>query len=130
MVNHRGLYPHDFWAPPGGGVDFGLSAQENLEREFLEETGLIIQAGEFQFGCELIQTPLHAIELFFEVAAGVGKPKVGTDPEMGKNEQIIQEVKFLSEREIWNLPETHRHGLFKLVKSLDKIRTLKGYLKI
>ncbi len=130
MVNHRGLYAHDFWAPPGGGLDFAGTAQMSLEREFREETGLMVRSGQFRFVCEFIQPPLHAIELFFEVSAMGGKLLTGTDPEMGKNEQIIKEVKYLSEKEIVNIPEGHKHGLFKLAKSFENIRTLNGYLKI
>ena len=40
MVNHLGLGPANFWAPPGGGVEYGESLTRALEREFEEETGL------------------------------------------------------------------------------------------
>lgn len=130
LVNHRGIYKHDFWAPPGGGVEFGQSAELNLIREIREETGLRIKVGSLQFVCEFIQPPLHAIELFFEVTATGGRLFTGADPEMDEKEQIIREVKYLAESEIRALSPRHKHGLFKRGKTLEKIRDLKGYLKI
>ena len=130
LINHRGLYSHDFWAPPGGGLEFGHSAEANLIREFKEETGLEIQVGQFRFACEFIQPPLHAIELFFDVSVKGGGLKIGTDPEMGEMEQIIKELKYMSEFEIKALPEGHKHGLFKFAKTVEKLRELSGYLNI
>ena len=34
MVNHRGLRAGDFWAPPGGGLEFGQSVGQFLQKEF------------------------------------------------------------------------------------------------
>ncbi len=130
MVNHRGLYGHDFWAPPGGGIAFGEAADFSLAREFKEETGLDVFVGEFQFACEYVNLPLHAIELFFRVKVEGGILETGTDPEMPGKDQIIKEVKYLSEREIGDLPEIHKHGLFRLAKNREKILNLAGYLKI
>src|SRR5688500_6620998 len=66
MVKHR-MGSRELWAPPGGGVEFGEALEEALKREFLEETPLRVSPGRFMFGCEYINSPLHAIELFFEV---------------------------------------------------------------
>ncbi len=130
LVNHRGLYAHDFWAPPGGGIQFGQSLETNLVREFKEETGLDVQVQRFQFACEFISGPLHAIELFFNVTITGGKLTVGTDPEMGERGQIINDVKFLSEIELAALPELSKHGLFRLAKNNEKIKNLEGYWRI
>jgi 8-oxo-dGTP diphosphatase len=130
LANHYGLYHHDFWAPPGGGWEFGQWASGNLAREFREETGLDVEVGDFRLVCEFIQAPLHAIELFFEVRKTGGQLSTGTDPEMGNESQVISEVKFLSCAEIDALPLEHKHGLFKLAKTAEKVGDLKGYLKI
>jgi len=130
LVNHFGLYHHDFWAPPGGGIEFGDHAETNLEREFAEETGLVVKTEELQFICELIQPPLHAIELFFNVMVIGGKLITGSDPEMDEKQQIIKQVQYLSIAEIDRMPDSHKHGLFRFAKSRDKIMGLRGYLKI
>ena len=81
LVNHSNIGNGDFWAPPGGGMQFGESAEACLKREFLEETGLIVEMGDFLFACELINKPLHALELFFTVILTGGRLKKGFDPE-------------------------------------------------
>jgi 8-oxo-dGTP diphosphatase len=83
MVHHQGLREGPFWAPPGGGMEYGVPAAANLEREFLEETGLEVRTGQWLFATEFIQSPLHAVELFFLVDRIGGSLRAGYDPEMG-----------------------------------------------
>ena len=131
MVNHRGLNDSNrWWAPPGGGVEFGQTAEETLIREFKDETGLEIAIGRFVFACEFIKRPLHAIELFFEVKIVAGRPKKGFDPELTGGDQIIQEVGFMQFMEIMSLPSTERHGLFTLFTTEKSLKTASGYWKI
>jgi 8-oxo-dGTP diphosphatase len=126
LVNHKGLSSSNFWAPPGGGVEFGESLEACLIKEFLEETGLTIKAGKFKFGCEFIQDPLHSIELFFDVEIIAGKLRVGEDPEI----QIIDDVKFLTFEEIKSLPSTHVHGIFRYAATSGDLRKLTGFFRI
>ncbi len=49
LVNHHSITKTNFWAPPGGGLNFGESSAECLKREFLEETGIKVEAGNFFF---------------------------------------------------------------------------------
>src|SRR5688572_14409935 len=81
MVNHKGLTEGDFWAPPGGGVEFGQHATDALIREFEEETSIAIRPGNLLFTVEFMKPPLHAIELFFEAIHLHGDPITGIDPE-------------------------------------------------
>jgi 8-oxo-dGTP diphosphatase len=129
LVNHRGISTENFWAPPGGGIDFGESAAGCLAREISEETGLSVEIGNFLFACELIRPPLHAVELFFEVVATGGKIKSGIDPEPG-SPSIIQEVAFVPWNEIMALPNHQRHGIFKFLEHPSKITSLRGYFKV
>lgn len=130
LVNHRGLTPGSFWAPPGGGVEFGQPAVESLAREFSEETGLEVVVGKFLFGCEFVHPPLHAVELFFSVTRTGGALLTGRDPEMGNKKQLLAEVKFMSFRDIDALPDSDKHGLFRLAKQAGRIHELNGYLRI
>jgi 8-oxo-dGTP diphosphatase len=128
LMNHKGLYGHDFWAPPGGGLEFGETAENALKREFLEECGLTLISSQFQFACEFVKPPLHAVELFFRVEAS-GEPRLGEDPEMGDN-QLLTDLKFWSFNQVEALPSTHRHGLFNHVKNLTHLSEMCGFYPI
>lgn len=129
LVNHS-LYGKEtaFWVPPGGGIQFGESAESALKREFREETGLDIEPGALLFINEHIQPPLHAIELFFQINAVDEIPVKGTDPELSLDNQIIADVRFLTIREIKELPETGVHSLFSRINALEDIFALGHYL--
>lgn len=126
MVNHRGLAEGDFWAPPGGGLEFGESVEERLREEFRQETGLHVSVGHFRFACEFIKRPLHAIELFFEVTVREGALMKGDDPEY----PIIQDVKFMTPSEIRSTPGSNLHGIFRVVSSPGDLKTLTGFFTI
>lgn len=129
LVNHRGLGKENFWSPPGGGIHFGETTVECLEREFAEETGLRVSVSDFLFACEFIDKPLHAIELFFLVTPVGGKLKKGSDPELG-TQQIIEDVKYFSWNEIRLLKKGELHGIFSYLPDRSKIDRLRGYFKL
>lgn len=112
LVNHQSLRKKsDFWAPPGGGMDFGTSAEENLKREFVEETGLMIDIENFLFVHEYLHKPLHAVELIFQVKRIGGTLNKGFDPEMNGGEQIIKDVRFISINALKNMPLNSLHQM-------------------
>ena len=128
LVNHHSLNEQgDFWGPPGGGMDFGISAEENLKREFLEETGLDIEVNDFLFVHEYLSPPLHAIELVYRVYTIGGNVSVGTDPEMNSEEQIIKDVRFMNYSEVRGLDSDKLHQMFLHIKYMEEIKNLKGY---
>src|SRR5258708_21311243 len=129
LLKHIGVNRENFWAAPGGGIEFEEGAEECLQREFIEETGLSIEVKAFSFACEFIQHPLHAIELFFEVSPLSHQLKLGSDPEPG-SPSIIREVRFMPWNEIMELPALQLHGIFKYVDHPSKITALRGYFKI
>lgn len=128
LANHRSLRKDaDFWSPPGGGMEFGQSAEENLKREFLEETGLTISIKKFLCVHEFLQPPLHAIELFFLVERMGGTLKTGVDPEMGKNDQIIQNVCFMDFEELLALHPDHKHQILSHIRKPGDIDELHSF---
>lgn len=130
MVNHKFLTNGDFWAPPGGGIEFGQPAQEALVREFQEETNLTIKPGGQLFTCEFIKSPLHAVELFFEAFYVEGELSLGSDPESTPDNQIITDVAYLSYDAILKIPVEQRHGIFRLAQTPDELRKLTGFYRL
>lgn len=130
MVNHKFLTNGDFWAPPGGGIEFGQSAQEALVREFKEESNLTVIAGRQLFTCEFIKPPLHAVELFFEVFHLEGKLNLGSDPESTPDNQIITSVAYLPYNAILKIPADQRHGIFRFAQTPDELRKLTGFYRL
>lgn len=114
LVKHSGLGKAGFlWNPPGGGLQFGESVSQAVEREFLEETGLVVQAGEFVCFSEHIGDGLHALELFFRVNRIGGTLALGTDPELAHTAQLMVDLRFWPRSEIENLPGFHFHRALK-----------------
>lgn len=131
LIKHKGLGEEGFlWAPPGGGLEYGSSAVENLKREYLEETGLIIQVGNFLFNCEFINPPLHAIEIFFEVSRVGGDFYLGKDPELDNNDQIIESINFLTIDEIKRIPKSSLHGILHDINNLEELLLKRGYYSV
>ncbi len=126
MVNHEGLTDGDFWAPPGGGVKFGEPLEKALIREILEETGLSVKVGGFRFGCEVLNDPLHSIELFFDAKVTGGKLKVGADPEI----QIIKDVRYFSFGEIGGVEQRYKHGILTIAANPADFAELRGFYRI
>lgn len=127
LVNHTGLGRPSFWAPPGGEILFGQTAGQTVEREFLEETGLLVRINRYMFAGEFIAPPLHAIELFFEVQYQSGSLLTGFDPET--ESQIIREVRFLSWDEISAIPQTEKHGMFRFCPLAGDLKNLTGFYR-
>jgi 8-oxo-dGTP diphosphatase len=131
LVKHKSLGAQGIlWAPPGGGMHFGMSASENLIREFEEETGLQVIIKQYLFTHEFLRPPLHAIELFFEVVKTGGILRTGSDPEMKQDEQIIEAVAFLQFNEINQMERMQIHQAFWDCQSYEEIIQKKGYIKI
>jgi ADP-ribose pyrophosphatase YjhB (NUDIX family) len=125
LVNHRGLNKTNlFWCPPGGGIQFGESAAESLQREFREETGLEIEVMDFLCVNEYISQALQAVELFFLVRRISGYVATGTDPEL--KQQIIRKVEFMTIEEIRNYQPAEVHNLFSYCTNLADIYQLQG----
>ena len=129
LVNHSSITKTNFWAPPGGGLNFGESATDCLKREFLEETGLEVESGDFLFACELIKHPLHAVELFFKIKPLTSLITTGKDPEPGSPD-ILKEVRFVSWEEIQAIPANEIHGIFSYADHPSKVKLLQGYFRL
>ncbi|MCH7400891.1 NUDIX domain-containing protein [Belliella kenyensis] len=127
LIKHKMGENRFFWNVPGGGMKFGSSAEDNLKREFLEETGLDIEVKDFLCTFEYLEKPLHAIELYFEVNIKSGILKMGIDPELSEEMQLITEICFVDMNNLALIKKSEKHRLFWGINSLNDVRKLKGY---
>ena len=112
MVKHQGLGANGtLFAPPGGGMQYGESAEAALVRETKEETGLEVKVKRFLFVHEIFAPPLHAVELFFEMEADGGTLATGSDPEASEAEQIIEKVSWMSPEALSEQPAGQVHRM-------------------
>ncbi|MHC2990544.1 NUDIX hydrolase [Pontibacter sp. HJ8] len=122
LVRHQATIRNQaFWAPPGGGLEFGETTAACLRREVLEETGLQTEVSRFLFVNEFREPPLQAVELFFELHLTGGELVKGTDPEAAPDQQLIEEVAFLSLEEINRIPLQDKHRVLHYLFSLDDL---------
>lgn len=97
LVRHQ-KDAESYWLLPGGGVEVGETLKQALEREWLEEVGLSIQAGRLVLVHDSIPSDhhRHIVNLCFLVEArGAGAPRVSAD-------ERLKEARF------FELPELRR----------------------
>lgn len=130
LVHHKSLgKTGSLWAPPGGGQEYGESAKESLKREFKEETGLDVSVGNFLFVHEYLHPPLHGIELFFEVTIIGGQIRLGTDPEMENDEQLLTNVGFFDLKALQSTEMESLHYVLQKTNELTDLINQSGYFK-
>jgi ADP-ribose pyrophosphatase YjhB (NUDIX family) len=129
LLNHSGLYDYDFWIPPGGRMEKGEEATENLKREFLEETNLDVTVGRFCFLYEFIGNGIHSLETFFLIDRMKGQAACGFDPELPLQDQIISDIRFMDFDQINRLNNKNKHGIFKYCSNMNELLALSGYFK-
>jgi ADP-ribose pyrophosphatase len=81
LLVERGRAPgKGLWAIPGGSVELGESLQAAAEREILEETGVVIRAGEPIFAFDLIEKDETGILKFHYVIIDLKTDYISGEP--------------------------------------------------
>lgn len=122
LIKHNNIGElNEFWIPPGGGIEFGEPITTAIKREFLEETNLNIEVGEFLTINEHLSTELHAIELFYKVSLIGGSLQLGHDPEHKAAQQLLTQLDFFSKKELSQIDDRALHPILKLKLITDKL---------
>lgn len=102
------------WIPPGGGLEFGETLEACLKREFIEETNISVAVHGLVHINELINLPYHALEYYYEVERVEGEPKLGFDPELQNDQQLLRDLRWIDLQELSKIAFTPKGLLKKL----------------
>lgn len=104
LLVRRGAAPaQGLWAIPGGGLRIGETLQAGAEREILEETGIVIRAGDPVFICDSFERDGSGRFRFHYVIVDVTADYVSGDV---KGADDALEARWVSPEEIRGLPVT------------------------
>jgi 8-oxo-dGTP diphosphatase len=110
----------DYWLLPGGGIEFGESAESSLKRELQEELSLELQSSEFLLLNESIDPNgnRHIIQIVFRVKLKSHEPKIP------KTEKAVIEFGFFSREQIFDLEI--RPNIKDFFKSEETVKFIKS----
>jgi ADP-ribose pyrophosphatase YjhB (NUDIX family) len=113
MLKHDGIGKSDFfWNTPGGEPENNENLKTALIREFKEETGLDVTIGKLLYSNQFIDSPLHAIEYYFETFAEQSNAVLGKDPE---NINVLSALKWFNKSEFESLHQDVKPQFLKTI---------------
>jgi len=113
----------EFWVAPGGGIEFGEFSIDAGVREVKEETGIEAEITHLLWVVEekLSDGCMNYANYFLGRVVG-GSLKVGLDPELPEDEQVLLDAAFFSRDEVLALrrvyPEVLLDGFWDVLNEL------------
>lgn len=123
--HHEG---RDIWMLPGGAIEEDENSMEAAKREVLEETGLNVRVKDLVWHVEEVSPERGQRFVNYFIADILdGRFQLGRDPELGPEDQVLKEIRFMDRREIegipylyppflrdevWNVLEQYEKGLY------------------
>ncbi len=103
LLTKRSIEPYkDFWCLPGGHIDANETAENAIDREIEEETGLSFDGSFFLYFDEIIpEKNIHAVVLVFQ-GSGNGKTKIREE---------VSDISWFNLSEINELQLAFQHNL-------------------
>lgn len=90
LLEHVALRERSNWSLPGGSLEWGETLEECLERELLEETGVVVAVDELLYVCDRFKgLGNHVVDMSFLVHRVGGGP---AEPIAGISDDSISEV--------------------------------------
>lgn len=98
----------DIWMVPGGAIEEGENSVDAAVREVREETGLEIDITGMAWRIEEVspERGQRFVNYMFGRVTG-GELKLGMDPELDEDAQVIRELAFMNKEEIGNLQNVY-----------------------
>lgn len=124
----------DIWMVPGGAIEEGEDARQAAIREVKEETGLDVKIEKLIWHVEEVSEKRgqRFVNFFLAKIAG-GNLELGYDPELLGQEQVMKEVRFVSEEELKYLknvyPEYLRCELWDFIEYFFGLEKFEGHMK-
>lgn len=89
------------WMVPGGGIEANETSRDAVIREVKEETGLDVEVGVMVWHVERItdEGEQRFVNYFTAKVTG-GEAKLGIDPELSSNEQVLEDMRYMSKEEL------------------------------
>jgi ADP-ribose pyrophosphatase YjhB (NUDIX family) len=98
----------DIWMLPGGAIEEGENSEQAAVREVKEETGLDVEVKRLLWHVEEVSEKRgQRFVNFFLAEVKGGKLRLGEDPEREKDEQVMEEIRYVNREEMGNIGDIY-----------------------